>query len=307
MQVYRHMDVGTAKPPAWLRRRLPHHLLDVVEPDCQFNAGEFVHRADALVTEILGRGGRPLLCGGSAYYLRSFINGLPDAPPADAGVRAALKAELARRGLAALREELRQVDPVSFRAIGAQDSYRVLRALEVYRVSGKPRSSFLNPGVPRSCYRFLLIGLQRPREELYRRIDTRVEEMLEGGLASEVRELLARGYGAGDPGLRGIGYKEFLDMRAGCLSMPEVAGLIKRNSRRYAKRQVTFFGSLPGVRWHSPEDVSTLRALIDSHFAEGVEQASRGVPLDASGRDRHNGAFFLNSSGADNQSGSGGT
>jgi tRNA dimethylallyltransferase len=312
MQVYRCMDVGTAKPPIWLRQRLPHHLLDVVEPDRQFNAGEFVHRADALVAEILGRGHRPVLCGGSAYYLRSFINGLPGAPPADAGVRAALKEALARRGLVSLREELQQVDPASARAIGAQDAYRVLRALEVYRVSGRPRSSFLNPGVPRSCYRFLLIGLQRPREELYRRIDTRVEEMLAGGLASEVSDLLARGYGAGDPGMRGIGYKEFLDMEARGQSMREVGELIKRNSRRYAKRQITFFRSLPGVRWHSPEDVLTLRTLIEGHFAGGVagacpEHCSGGAPLDAPDPDRHNGAFFSNSSGADNQSGSGGT
>jgi len=261
------MDVGTAKPPAWLRERLPHHLLDVVDPDCQFDAGQFVHRADALVAEIAARGGRPILCGGCAYYLRSFINGLPDAPPADAGVRAALKAELTGRGLASLREELRAVDPVSFDAIGAGDGYRVLRALEVYRVSGRPRSSFVNPGVPREGYRFLRIGLERPRDELYRRIDRRVQEMLAAGLASEVNGLLARGYRSGDPGMRGIGYREFLELRqAGSLSEPEVEEAIKRNSRRYAKRQITFFRSLPGVQWRSPEEVPALRALIDAHF-----------------------------------------
>jgi tRNA dimethylallyltransferase len=262
MQVYRHMDVGTAKPPAWLRERLPHHLLDVVDPDRQFNVGEFVHRADELVAQIVARGRHPVLCGGCAFYLRSFINGLPDSPPADAEVRAALKAELAERGLAALRQELERVDPVSCAAIGEQDGYRLLRALEVYRTSGRPRSAFVNPDVPRDCYRFLLIGLERPREELYRRIDRRVEQMIAAGLAAEVKALLARGYTAADPGMRGIGYREFFTA-----GPQEVEEAIKGNSRRYAKRQITFFRSLPGVHWHHPEDVPALQALVEAHFA----------------------------------------
>lgn len=267
MQVYRHLDVGTAKPPVWLRERLPHHLLDVVDPDCQFDVGQFVHLADELVAQIVARGRHPVLCGGCAFYLRSFINGLPDSPPADAAVRAALKAELAERGLAALREELQRVDPVSCAAIGERDRYRLLRALEVYRTSGRPRSSFVNPEEPRGCYRFLLIGLERPREELYRRIDQRVEQMMAAGLAAEVRDLLGRGYTAADPGLRGIGYREFLSAGPeGQPSPQQVEEEIKGNSRRYAKRQITFFRSLPGVHWHHPQDVPALQALVEAHW-----------------------------------------
>jgi tRNA dimethylallyltransferase len=264
MQVYRHMDIGTAKPPAALLQRLPHHLIDVVDPDYQFNAGEFVHRAEALVEAIAGRGRWPVLCGGCAYYLRSFINGLPDSPPGDAAVRRELREELRDQGLPALQEKLAQVDPEAAAAIQRRDSHRILRALEVYRVTGRPLSSFRNPAEARKQYLFLLIGLQREREELYRRIAARVQGMFEQGLADEVRRLLAMGYGDTDPGMRGIGYREFGELRRGCLTLAEVRGRIEANSRRYAKRQITFFRSLPGVQWVHADDGGRVRDLVES-------------------------------------------
>jgi tRNA dimethylallyltransferase len=268
MQVYRHLDVGTAKPTPDILRKLPHHLIGVVEPDQQFNAGEFVKRADALIREITGRGRLAVLSGGTAYYLRSFLFGLPDAPPGEAGVRKELKRELDERGLGPLLEELGRVDPVSKERIAPRDSYRVLRALEVYRCSGRPLSEFRNPAEPRREHRTLLIGLERPREELYRRIEARVEQMFAAGLIDEVRSLMAAGYGPQAPGMRGIGYQEFFLMQAGCLSWGSLRELVKRNSRRYAKRQLTFFRAIPQVSWFGPGDVESIRKKIAEFLAE---------------------------------------
>jgi tRNA dimethylallyltransferase len=258
LQVYRHLNVGTAKPPAELRRRIPHHLIDIVDPDVQFNAGRFVRLADELVERIRERGGLPVLCGGAAYYLRNFICGLAQAPASDPEIRRQLKEELAGRGLTALREELARVDPATHAAVAVRDAYRVLRALEVYRASGRPLSSFSNPDRPRADHAFLTLGLERERAELYRRIDARVERMFAEGLIDEVAGLLAKGYGPQDPGLRGIGYREFFLMQQGCWTLSDLREAIQRNTRRYAKRQITFFKSLPAVEWlpaGRPEEV----------------------------------------------------
>jgi tRNA dimethylallyltransferase len=249
MQVYRHLDIGTAKPSVALRRAIPHHLIDVVDPDVQFDAGQFVRRAEQAVKDIFARGGLPLLCGGTAYYLRSFLCGLPEAPASDPRIRWELKEELSSRGLGELLAELARVDPASRAAVAEADAYRVLRALEVHRASGRPLSSFANPSLPRADYAFLTLGLTRERSELYRRIDARVEDMFAAGLCREVAGLLARGYGPEDPGLRGIGYREFFLLQRGCWTLAELREAIQRDSRRYAKRQITFFKSLPGVQW----------------------------------------------------------
>ena len=263
MQVYRGLDVGTAKPSREVLDRIPHHLIDVVDPDTQFSAGEFVRRADLLYGELKSRGALPLLCGGSAYYLRSFICGLPEAPASDPQVRRELKRQLRAEGLAGLLEELARVDPATRSAVAEADRHRVLRALEVYRSTGRPLSTFVNPSRPRPGYRFLLIGLHRERRELYERIDARVLEMFRRGLPEEVKELLRCGYGPEDPGLRGIGYREFLQMREGCPTLVEVREAVQRNSRRYAKRQVTFFKGLPEVHWLPAEAAEEAACLIE--------------------------------------------
>jgi tRNA dimethylallyltransferase len=267
MQVYRHLDIGTAKPSGQLLERIPHHLIDIVEPDQQFNAGEFVRRAERLTGEILGRGRLPLLCGGAAYYLRSFINGLPDSPPGDLRIRKSLRRQLQIHGLQPLLQELERVDPVTRAALHERDSYRIIRALEVFRSSGRSLSSFTRPVVPRRSYRFLLIGLIRERGQLYERINERVERMFAAGLVEEVRKLLRMGYGYEDPGMRGIGYREFFEMRSGCLTICQVKEMIKMHSRRYAKRQITFFKSLPEVRWEDPEGTGRLDSLMEEFIS----------------------------------------
>jgi tRNA dimethylallyltransferase len=261
MQVYRGMDIGTAKPDPEFRARIPHHLIDIRNPDEQFNAGEFVRLADEACAAIAARGALPVLSGGTGFYIRNFILGQSDAPPGAPFLREILRQELRRRGASALMEELAACDPSSAARIHPNDTYRLLRALEVFRSSGRPLSSFTlpSPEVPRPGYRFLILGLTRPREDLYRRIDQRCAAMFRQGLPGEVEKLLAAGYGPGDPGLSAIGYKEFfVEPNPGeyVLSgdLPGVEVLVARNSRRYAKRQFTFFASLPGLIWISAEE-----------------------------------------------------
>jgi tRNA dimethylallyltransferase len=232
MQVYRYMDIGTAKPSTAERAHLPHHLLDLVEPCCQFNAGQFVKAAEALVPEIGGRGRVPVVSGGTAFYIRSFLYGMHEAPPGSPEARERLRERETREGRGALYEELCRRDPLAASRIQPNDGYRILRALEILEASGRSVFSFLWPSTLRQDFRFLLIGLDREREELYRRIDERVGRMFDSGLVAEVKGLIAMGYGPSDPGMRGIGYREFLEMQRGCATLAgvrEAAHLLPRH------------------------------------------------------------------------------
>jgi len=184
MQVYRGMDIGTAKPDAQTRRELPHHLLDVLNPDCQFGAGDFVRLADAACEDITARGKIPVVAGGTGFYIKNFLCGLPVTPESDSETRRRITERMSRLGAAVLMAELAAVDPVSASRISANDEYRIIRALEVFETSGRPLSSFAVPAEFRKCYRFLVICLDRPREELYARIEERVERMFADGLAA---------------------------------------------------------------------------------------------------------------------------
>ncbi|MDR2729665.1 MAG: tRNA (adenosine(37)-N6)-dimethylallyltransferase MiaA [Treponema sp.] len=253
MQVYRGMDIGTAKPSLDERSRLPHHLIDIRDPREQFNAGDFVRLADEACADIASRGKLPVVSGGTGFYLKNFIMGLSEAPPSDTRIRVRLKQELRENGAAALMRELSVSDPVSAGRIHINDEYRLLRALEVSRL-GRPLSSYgLHSKNTRNGYRFVVVGLSRPRNELYSRINLRCEEMFERGLEREVKTLFEAGYTPNDPGIRAIGYREFFtDDENGWKLLQDSKGvkaLIAQNSRRYAKRQITFFASIPDVKW----------------------------------------------------------
>jgi tRNA dimethylallyltransferase len=259
VQVYRGLDIGSAKPSAAVQAALPHHLIDICDPDEQFNAGDFVRLADQACDSIADRGGLPVVSGGAGFYLRNFVLGLPEAPPSDPLVRKTLEAEFRERGARSLMEELAACDPVSAGRIHPNDGYRLRRALEVFRSSGRPLSSFASTGVAPGNYPrrpFLILGLERPREEAYRRINERCALMFRQGLPDEVRRLHEAGYGPGDPGMRAIGYREFfIEETPGQwridTDLAKVQDLVARNSRRYAKRQITFFASIPNVTWIS--------------------------------------------------------
>ena len=264
MQVYRGMDIGTAKPSPEERQKVPYHLIDIKNPDEQFHAGEFVALAEKACHEITARGSFPVISGGTGFYIKNFIYGLPEAPPADAKIREELHKDLALLGLPALREELEKADPVSAERIHINDEYRLLRALEVFRLGGRPLSSYPKIPAKESPFNFLLIGIKWERDQLYRRINERCSAMFKSGLIDEVKALYEKGYTPHDPGLRAIGYREFfIENLDKSINLPfrlskdykGVEALVAQNSRRYAKRQMTFFSPLTNVKWIDMEDM----------------------------------------------------
>ena len=250
LQVYKSLDIGTAKPDAGLLSRIPHHLINLLHYSQPFNVADFVRLADQAVTDIHRRNRLPVLSGGTAYYFRGWLCGLPETPKADQRIRTEVEDRWASSGNNELMEAVRAVDPVSAERLGAGDRYRMLRVLEVYRQTGRPLSEFPVPDTPREDYRILVLGLRRDRQELYERIDRRVDEMFRQGLAEEVAGLRKRGARPDHPGMKAIGYREWFSPEGEDEPDPEeVRKQIAANSRRYAKRQMTFFSSLPGVEW----------------------------------------------------------
>ena len=263
MQVYRGMDIGTAKPSPEERKKITHHLIDIRNPDEQFNAGEFVRLAEEACFAVNRRSNLPVVSGGTGFYLKNLVLGLSEAPPSNQAIRTALREELVQKGAVSLMEELAKTDPVSAGRIHIHDEYRLLRALEVYRLTGRPLSSYASPWSGKADgalsfsgknpFRFLLAGLRWNREELYRRINARTSAMFRLGLPGEVRRLFEAGFSPAHPGLRAIGYREFFVEEGGVWRISEdlagVENLVAQNSRRYAKRQITFFASLSGVKW----------------------------------------------------------
>lgn len=264
MQAYRGLDIGTAKPGSSLRERLPHRLIDILDIDSQYTVGDFTRLADEACAEIAARGRLPVLCGGTGFYVRNFICGLPRAPAADPETRAAVTRDLALRGVEALREELAAADPASAARIHANDLYRLTRALEITRSTGRPLSDFAAGTEARGGYSFALYGLAPEPGELEARIGARVDEMFAAGLAEEVAALRAAGHGPAEPGMKAIGYSEFFALEGS--TEAEIAARIKLDTRRYAKRQMTFFRSLPGIEW-IPPDPAALAPLLAGFLA----------------------------------------
>ena len=269
MQVYRGMDIGTAKPERALCEHITHHLIDIRNPDEQFHLGDFIRLADEAVLDILQRNRLPIISGGTAYYFKHFLYGLPEAPSSDPEIREELSKRVKDEGLEPLREILNQVDPVSAERINRNDAYRIQRALEVYMSSGRPLSSFKVPTKLRNGIDPLIIGLTRPREELYQRIDRRVEQMFSAGLGSEVESLKKKGFGKESPGMKAIGYREFFE------EGPDTLSRIQTASRRYAKRQLTFFRALPGTVWIDPDEQKEIIRRIYSFFSSRKDLISR--------------------------------
>lgn len=264
MQVYRGMDIGTAKPSPQQRRRIPHHLIDIRNPNEQYTVGDFVRDADEAVRAIVENAAVPILSGGTAFYFRNFIFGLPETPPSDPVVRDRLRDRLEREGSEALHEELASVDPVAAVRIAANDGYRVTRALEIFQLTGRGVSEHSVPDAPRGDIETLTVGLTRDREILHERIEARVNRMFAEGLPEEVAALRAAGYGPGDPGMRAIGYREFFEFD----DPDTIRRRIVVSSRQYAKRQMTFFKRLPGVEWVDAEDFTSVARLTDRFLSK---------------------------------------
>jgi tRNA dimethylallyltransferase len=247
-QIYRPLTIGTAKPSPEELARVPHHFINELDLDQPFSAGRFVEAANARIPEILARGRVPLVVGGSTLYLEGLLHGLAEVPPTSEETRAHLMERLRTEGSERLFAELQEVDPASARTMDSTKSQRIVRALEVYHDTGRPLSYF-HEHRPEPRFRFRPFVLTRPREALYDRINRRVEAMLEAGLLDENRRLLEAGHGPSENPLRTIGYREPLAHLRGEIGFTEMLRRLKQNSRRYAKRQLTWFRRRPEYEW----------------------------------------------------------
>ena len=278
MQIYRRMDIGTAKPTREEMSGIVHHLIDAVEPDAPFSCAEYVTRAAQAAKEITARGKLPILCGGTGLYLDRFLCGEMEETQADEALRASLFAYAESEGIEALHARLRAVDPESAQAIHPNNVKRVVRALEIYEQTGIPKSEFdRRSQVVESPYDATVIGLFYPRREvLYERINRRVDIMLADGLLEETEKLMQEGvFEVNQTAAQAIGYKELLGYFDGNETLTEAAENLKTATRRYAKRQLTWFSAKPYVKWVDMEQNGQLRSLDDvcgeivSRFREG--------------------------------------
>jgi tRNA dimethylallyltransferase len=250
-QVYRRMDIGTGKPTAAERARLPHHLLDVAEPDEPYDAARFARDAAAAIAGIHARGRRPVLVGGTGLYLRALLHGLSPLPPADLALRRRLRTEAAARGPAVLHTRLAELDPATAARLHPRDLIRVTRALEIVQLTGRPVSTLRGARrrVVTTPYRVITVGITMTREALYARLDTRVDRMLTEGLLDEVEGLLTAGFAPELPAMQGIGYRHMVPVLRHRAPLAEAVRAMKRDTRRYAKRQWTWFGREDVTRW----------------------------------------------------------
>jgi tRNA dimethylallyltransferase len=267
MQVYRGMDIGSAKVPLEQRDQVPHHLIDIREPEQPFSVADFRLLAGQCIGEIAGRGCLPLVCGGSGLYLNSLI--FPYNFDADNGadpqIRQQLSVEFATEGGAAMHQRLSAVDAAAAAKISVNDSRRLIRALEVYQTTGRPISELrLMSAIP--PYQPLIIGLTAERQTLYRHIEQRVERMLELGLVEEVRQLLARGLPRDAVSMQGLGYKQLAAYLAAEISFEQAVDLIKRDTRRFAKRQITWFKRDSRICWFNIDQYLEEGELVDAVF-----------------------------------------
>ncbi len=266
LQVYRGMDIGTAKPTAAERREAPHHLIDVADPDEEYNAGRFVAEAESAIRGIRERGKFPLVAGGTGMYIRALLRGL-DPLPSDPRVRAGLARRWKEEGGAALFAELKRIDPDSAAAIHPADRVRVLRALEVAAVAGAPPSRLKGRWAKKEGkFRILFISLSADRKKLYSRIDARVEGMFRAGMVEEVRGLLAAGYGPDLKPMQALGYRHVLSYLSGVRSLPETVEEMKRDTRRYAKRQSTWLAREPEAVGIDAENAAETAAALAGKF-----------------------------------------
>ncbi len=250
MQIYRGMNIGTAKPTPEQRKLVYHHMIDIVEPNQPYSVGDYLRDARAAIDGIITAGGIPLVVGGTGLYIRALMRGLFHGPPADVELRERLLQREVEMEPGVLYADLVKVDPEAAVKIHPNDLRRTIRALEVYYLRDRKLSEFQRDHAFQDRpYRFRLLFLVRSRSELYQRIEKRVDQMLYQGLEMEVKSLMGRGYGTDLISMQGLGYKHFMASLSGRISREETVTLLKRDTKRYAKRQFTWFRREPDATW----------------------------------------------------------
>lgn len=264
MQVYRMMDIGTAKPSCEERAKIRHHLIDVVDPDESFNAAMYNRMAEKII-ETMHSARKPIfIAGGTGLYIKTLLGGLFMGPGADEGLRDFYRQELKCYGNAHLYNQLKEKDGQAAAVIDENDTVRVIRALEVLELSGESIvSRQARHGFGDVKYKCLKIGLLIDRDVLYDRIDQRTDKMIREGLVEEVAELLGRGYHENLKPMRSLGYKHMVGFIKGTHRMEDAIGMMKRDTKRYAKRQMTWFGADKEIEWMPPHDVDNAKERIE--------------------------------------------
>lgn len=266
MQIYRMMDIGTAKPTPEEMAQIPHHMVDIIDPDTPFDAAEYGKRATLAIESIHDRNRLPFVVGGTGFYIKALVHGLCEAIPSSPEIRARLQTETP----VALFQRLFESDPEAASRIHPNDIYRIIRALEVFEITGNRLSAHQNRHrFVSSAFAHLKIGLQMDRKALYERIDRRVDIMMETGLEAEVRGLLDRGYSSSLNAMQSIGYRHLTDFMENRLSLEEAVRTLKRDTRHYAKRQMTWFGKDTEIRWFKPDQIDAMAGLIRSFLKNG--------------------------------------
>jgi tRNA dimethylallyltransferase len=267
MQVYKGFDIGTDKLPPERRENIPHYLLDIVDSDTQFTAADFANQALKAVESILRKKRLPIIVGGTGLYLKALLDGLFPGPGRDSSLRKKLEKKAAEKGLENLRNKLKEVDPAYAQKIGEKDKIRIIRALEVFYLTQKPFSEhFQNTESLVKDFNIIKIGLKLNREELFKRIEERVDKMFKSGIINEVEDLLKNGVKEDSPPFRALGYKYVLKYLKKEMTLEEALRFTKRDTRHYAKRQMTWFRKMEGIQWFSPYDFPSLAAYVKKNL-----------------------------------------
>lgn len=256
--VYKDANIGTAKPSLQLQKKLPHHLIDILSFEKEFSVLDFVLQADKICKTLWQKGIIPAIVGGTGFYIKNFMTGLPSTPPTNYTLRKTLQQRLQKQGKEALYKELQTIDPQSATKIHPNDAYRITRALEVFYTTGKKRSSYLLPSTLRSQYDFCTIILKRPKEELKKRIALRVNQMLQQGLTNEILSLIKKGATKDSPLMQGIGYKEYWTTPQKDFPLAVIHDTIK-----YAKRQTTYMKNIPNSKTFFIDDPAAKKTIKD--------------------------------------------
>lgn len=264
MQIYRYMDIGTAKPTAQEKASVQHHMVDIIDPDHDFDAAVYAQQANACIENLISSKKVPFVVGGTGLYIKALIYGLSKGAPTDSTIRHQLRLELAQSGLAGMYELLGRKDPEAARRIHPNDRYRILRALEVFMITGQSiYDHHESHGFRTPRFNVLTLGLTMPREQLYDRINRRVDVMLADGLKDEVQGLLDRGYSAQLKSMQSLGYRHMIAHLQQGIPWSQTVETLKRDHRRYAKRQLTWFRADDGVHWLAPHQTEAAIELID--------------------------------------------
>lgn len=262
-QVYKYMDIGTAKPASEVLASVPHHFIDTKYPDEYYSAGKFGREARQTIERLLNENKFPIVVGGSGLYIRALVDGFFEKQVFDQQVKAQLKNKIKSHGLEALYERLKQVDPISAEKLHPNDQHRIVRALEVYELTGVPLSKFQDQESIKAHFEPIFIGLTRERKHLYQIIEDRVEAMLDQGLVDEVKKLNEMGYHSKLNSMQTVGYREVYEYLDQKIEFNEMVQLIKQRSRNYAKRQMTWFRKDERIKWFDVDQYADLNMLYD--------------------------------------------